>query len=91
MKKLIVNTTVIAISMVLSLFIISAASGFEKWDGLAAGDVVGDGKAEIIHGDRSSDRIQIFDMKGMPLTSFPLNFEEKDVLNFNESELPNWD
>jgi 1-phosphatidylinositol phosphodiesterase len=80
MKRLIGKATVIAISMFLSLFITAVASGFEKWDGLAAGDVDKDGKAEIIHGDRSTDQIQIFDMKGTLLDSFPLNFEGKDGL-----------
>ncbi|CAG1010737.1 hypothetical protein ANAEL_04013 [Anaerolineales bacterium] len=52
---------------------------FEGGDGLTAGDVNGDGRAEIIHGD-SGDWIRIFDMNGNKLKEFPLDFEGGDGL-----------
>jgi C1A family cysteine protease len=53
--------------------------GFGQADGLTAGDVNGDGRAEIIHADRS-DRIQIFDKDGNRLRRFTFDFEGGDGL-----------
>jgi len=47
---------------------------------LAAGDVNGDGRAEIIHGDASDDRIHVFSMNGTDLASFDVDFERYDGL-----------
>ena len=52
---------------------------FEESDDLAAGDVNGDGKDEIIHGDRG-DMIRIYSMDGRRISQFELDFEEGDGL-----------
>jgi hypothetical protein len=53
--------------------------GFEERDGLASGDVTGDGVAEIIHGDRG-DRIHVFNADGILLRTFVLDFAAGDGL-----------
>ncbi len=55
------------------------AVDFEGGDGLAVGDVNGDGREEIIHGDRG-DWIRVFDQSGALLSEFSLNFEGNDGL-----------
>lgn len=55
-------------------------TGYEKWDELIACDVNGDGKAEIIQGDRSTDKIYIYDMYGNELGKHDVNFEAGDDL-----------
>jgi predicted acyltransferase (DUF342 family) len=57
----------------------SIVLNFEEGDGLTSADVNGDGKAEIIHGDRA-DLIRVFARDGIPLDSFYLDFEEGDGL-----------
>jgi hypothetical protein len=52
---------------------------FENEDGLAVGDVNGDGKDEIVHADRD-DWIQVFDMDGNPLEGFGHDFQNGDGL-----------
>jgi hypothetical protein len=53
---------------------------FEVGDGLAVGDIDGDGSEEIIHGDRDN-RITIFDFDfPATITSFVLDFEAGDGL-----------
>ncbi len=48
-------------------------------EGLAVGDVNGDGRAEIIHGDRSDDKIYIFDLNGNLLSEpFNVGYEDDD-------------
>jgi hypothetical protein len=41
--------------------------GFEEFDGLAAGDVNGDGKAEIVIGDSSADKIYVYNVQGIQI------------------------
>ncbi|WP_048056522.1 PKD domain-containing protein [Thermococcus sp. 4557] len=53
-------------------------TGYEKWDEMAACDVNGDGKAEIIQGDRSTDKIYIYTMEGTELGKHDVNFEAGD-------------
>ena len=52
---------------------------FEENDGLCAGDVNGDGKAEIIHGDRG-DAIRVYTVTGAKLADWTLDFEGRDGL-----------
>ncbi len=51
---------------------------FEEGDGLAAGDVDGDGVAEIVHGDRD-DRIAVYTLSST-LGGFTVDFEKWDEL-----------
>ncbi|WP_305849821.1 PKD domain-containing protein [Thermococcus sp. ES12] len=53
-------------------------TGYEKWDEMAACDVNGDGKAEIIQGDRSTDKIYIYTIAGAELGKRDVNFEAGD-------------
>ena len=53
---------------------------YEKWDEITAGDINGDGKDEIVHGDRSSDDIYVFNMEGRELAKRDVNFEAGDDL-----------
>ncbi|MBP1912169.1 FG-GAP repeat domain-containing protein [Thermococcus stetteri] len=55
-------------------------TGYEKWDEMVACDVNGDGRAEIIQGDRSTDKIYIYDMYGNELGKHNVNFEAGDDL-----------
>ena len=54
--------------------------GYEKWDEMVACDVNGDGKAEIIQGDRSTDKIYIYTADGTELGKHDVNFEAGDDL-----------
>ncbi|WP_052696197.1 PKD domain-containing protein [Palaeococcus ferrophilus] len=51
---------------------------FQKWDEMAAGDVNGDGKAEIVHADRSGDKIYVYSLYGLILSRKSTNFEVGD-------------
>ncbi len=55
-------------------------TGYEKWDELVACDINGDGKDEIIQGDRSTDKIYAYDMYGNELFKKDVDFEEGDDL-----------
>ncbi|QDA32314.1 PKD domain-containing protein [Thermococcus indicus] len=55
-------------------------TGYEKWDELVSCDVNGDGRAEIIQGDRSTDKIYIYTMEGSELGKHDVNFEQGDDL-----------
>lgn len=55
-------------------------TGYEKWDEMVACDVNDDGRAEIIQGDRSTDKIYIYDMYGNELGKHDVNFEAGDDL-----------
>jgi hypothetical protein len=52
---------------------------FENGDGLALGDINGDGKYEIIHADRG-DWVRIYDRRGEILHKFEIGFEKGDAL-----------
>lgn len=49
---------------------------YEENDGLTVGDVHADGHAEIIHGDRSDDRIRIHRQDGATISAWTQDFEE---------------
>ena len=51
---------------------------YEPHDGFAVGDVMGDDKVEIIIGDRSSDKIYIYDEYGKKLNDFDCGFGERE-------------
>ena len=51
---------------------------FQKWDEIVAGDVNGDGKAEIVHADRSADKIYVYDLNGRVLSKRSTDFEVGD-------------
>lgn len=61
-------------------YVMQFHTGYEKWDELVSCDVNGDGKAEIIQGDRSTDKIYIYTMTGDELGKHDVNFEEGDDL-----------
>ncbi len=49
------------------------------------GDVNGDGVYEIIHGDRSDDKIYIFDMNGNKISEpFDVGYEQEDRIAAGE-------
>ena len=54
-------------------------NGIEAADGLTSGDVNGDGKDDIIHGDVSDHRIYVFDFNGTKIGHpFDIGYESKD-------------
>ena len=55
-------------------------TGYEKWDELIACDINGDGKDEIIQGDRSTDKIYAYDMYGNEIQKWEAGFEAGDDL-----------
>ncbi|ASJ13498.1 hypothetical protein A3L14_03210 [Thermococcus thioreducens] len=61
-------------------YVMQFPTGYEKWDELIACDVNGDGKAEIIQGDRSTDKVYYYDMYGNELFKWDFGFEEGDDL-----------
>jgi hypothetical protein len=52
------------------------SSNFEAHDGLAVGDVIGDGKAEIVLADHSADKVFVMSYGGNILGSFSVKFDE---------------
>lgn len=53
---------------------------FDAYDGLAVGDVNGDGDVEIIHADKDEDKIKISSNDGTILAEINHTFEEGDSL-----------
>lgn len=61
-------------------YVVQFHTGYEKWDELIACDINGDGKDEIIQGDRSTDKIYAYDMYGNELFKKDVDFEAGDDL-----------
>jgi hypothetical protein len=51
-------------------------NSFEAHDGLAVGDVTGDGKAEIVMADRSADKVYIMSHSGTLIGQFSVKFDQ---------------
>ncbi|MCO6040401.1 PKD domain-containing protein [Thermococcus alcaliphilus] len=61
-------------------YVVQFHTGYEKWDELITCDINGDGKDEIIQGDRSTDKVYIYDMYGNELRKWDVHFESGDDL-----------